>query len=77
LTAAFLAPKLMQRAVEFDEQYADLNLGFADGAVMAYAERHDLPILTFDFADFRATRSTRGPWKLVVDEARYRGVIRG
>jgi hypothetical protein len=35
---------------------------------MAYAERHDLPILTFDFRDFRATSSTRGPWRLVLSE---------
>ena len=35
---------------------------------MAYAERHDLPILTFDFRDFRATESARGPWRLVLSE---------
>jgi hypothetical protein len=38
---------------------------------MALAERHRLPILTFDFAHFRATRPRRGYWTLVVDEARY------
>jgi hypothetical protein len=38
---------------------------------MALAERHDLPILTFDFEHFRATRPRRGYWRLVVDEARY------
>lgn len=38
---------------------------------MALAERHELPILTFDFAHFRATKPARGHWKLVVDEARY------
>lgn len=27
-------------------------MGFVDAAIMAYAERHDLPILTFDFEDF-------------------------
>lgn len=38
---------------------------------MALAERHGLPILTFDFAHFRATKPARGHWRLVVDEARY------
>lgn len=35
------------------------------------AERHELPILTFDFEHFRATRPERGFWQLVIDEARY------
>jgi hypothetical protein len=39
---------------------------------MAYAERHELPILTFDFHDFRAATPERGHWRLVVDEQRYR-----
>jgi len=39
---------------------------------MALAERKDLPVLTFDFEDFRATTPKRGHWDLVVDEARYR-----
>ena len=38
---------------------------------MAYAERHHLPVLTFDFEDFRATRPAKGHWRLVIDEARY------
>jgi hypothetical protein len=38
---------------------------------MAVAERQKLPILTFDFEDFRATRPSRGFWRLVVDESRY------
>ena len=42
---------------------------------MAYAERHDLPILTFDFADFRATGPDRGHWRLFVDEALYAHAI--
>jgi len=33
---------------------------------MALAERDDLPILTFDFRDFRATQPRRGYWRLVV-----------
>ena len=71
----FLTPALLRRAVEIDEQYADLDLGFTDAAVMAIAERHDLPILTFDFRDFRATAPERGEWRLFVDEARYRGAV--
>ena len=68
---AFLTPTLLRRAVEFDRAHADLDLGLADSAVMAVAERYELPILTFDFTHFRATRPKRGFWRLVVDEARY------
>jgi predicted nucleic acid-binding protein len=68
---AYLSAGLLRRAVEIDARFADLNLGFADAAVMAVAERHDLPILTFDFEHFRATRPERGYWRLVIDEARY------
>jgi hypothetical protein len=38
---------------------------------MALAERRRLPILTFDFEHFRATRPARGYWRLIVDENRY------
>lgn len=65
---AFLSPGLLERAAELDATYADLDLGFVDASIMAYAERHDLPILTFDFRDFRATASKRGPWRLVLSE---------
>jgi uncharacterized protein len=68
---AYLSAGLLRRAVEIDTGFADLNLGFADAAVMAVAERHHLPILTFDFEHFRATRPQRGFWQLVIDEARY------
>ncbi len=68
---AFLSQGLLCRATEIDLQFADLDLGFVDAAVMAYAERHDLPILTFDFRDFRAAPPQRGYWTLVVDEHRY------
>ena len=68
----FLTPGLFRRATEIDAQYVDLNLGFADAAVMACAERHNLPILTFDFRDFRATAPDSGSWRLVVDESTYR-----
>jgi predicted nucleic acid-binding protein len=74
---AYLSAGLLRRAVEIDAGFADLDHGFADAAVMALAERHDLPILTFDFEHFRATRPRRGYWRLVVDEARYADSTRG
>jgi uncharacterized protein len=69
---AYLSAGLLRRAVELDNRYADLNLGFVDTCVMAIAERHQLPILTFDFVDFRATESASGPWRLVLEEHVYR-----
>lgn len=74
-SAGFLSPGLLRRAAEIDAQYPALNLGLVDAAVMAYAERHELPVLTFDFADFRAARPVRGHWRLVVDEARYAAAV--
>jgi uncharacterized protein len=71
LGAAFLTPELLRRAVGIDARYADLELGLVDASIMAYAERHRLPILTFDFPDFRATAPEEGHWRLVVDEALY------
>jgi predicted nucleic acid-binding protein len=68
---AFLSAGLLRHAVEIDARFADLDLGLADAAVMAYAERHDLPVLTFDFEHFRATCPRTGFWRLVIDEARY------
>ena len=68
---AFLSAGLMRRAIEFDARFANLDLGFVDGCVMAIAEQMRAPILTFDFEHFRATRPRRGFWQLVVDEARY------
>lgn len=70
-TPAFLTPGLLERAAEIDSRFADLDLGLTDASVMAYAERHDLPVLTFDFEHFRAAPPRRGYWRLVVDEARY------
>jgi predicted nucleic acid-binding protein len=67
---------LFRRAVELDASFADLDLGLVDGSVMALAERDRLPILTFDFEHFRATRPARGFWRLVVDEARYLEAVR-
>jgi uncharacterized protein len=66
-----LSPALLRRAVEIDATFADLGLGYTDAAVMAVAERDRLPVLTFDFEHFRATRPTHGFWELVVDEHRY------
>lgn len=64
---------MYDRAVAYDARYPELDLGLADGVVMALAERERLPILTFDFRDFRATRPFRGGWwRLVVDEAHLR-----
>lgn len=65
---AYLTPKLINRASDLDSKYAGLNLGFVDACVMAIAEQHELPILTFDFTDFRATESASGPWRLALDE---------
>jgi predicted nucleic acid-binding protein len=76
-TVAFLSATLLRRAVEIEARFADLDLGFVDGCVMALAERHRLPILTFDFEHFRASRPDRGFWRLVVDEARYADAIEG
>lgn len=70
-TVAFLSPALLRRAVEIDAHFADLDLGLVDAAVMAVAERHTLPVLTFDFEHFRAAPPARGFWRLVVDEHRY------
>jgi predicted nucleic acid-binding protein len=73
---AFLSQGLLQRAVEIDSSFADIGLGFVDATVMAYAERHNLPILTFDFEHFRATSPEHDHWKLVIDEHRYQDATR-
>lgn len=72
---AYMTAGLVQRATDLDSKYADLNLGFVDAAVMAIAERHELPIFTFDFRGFRATESAKGPWRLAIDERVYRREI--
>jgi uncharacterized protein len=68
---AFLSQGLLKRAVEIDTKFSDLDLGLVDASVMAYAERHDLPVFTFDFEDFRAAPPPSGYWRLVIDESRY------
>jgi predicted nucleic acid-binding protein len=75
-SAAFLSPGLLSRAAELDARYADLDLGLVDTSIMAYAERHRLPILTFDFRDFRATTSAHGPWHLVLNERQLASAAR-
>jgi predicted nucleic acid-binding protein len=70
-SVAFLSAGLLRSAADIDARFADLDLGLVDAAVMAYAERHDLPILTFDFEHFRAATPPGGYWRLVVDESRY------
>ena len=72
----FMTQGLLRRAAEIDARYRDIDLGFVDSAIMAYAERHDLPILTFDFEDFRAVPPEGGYWRLVVDETRYQEAVR-
>jgi uncharacterized protein len=74
---AYVTAALMRRAAELDRKYADLNLGLVDGCVMAIAERHGLPIFTFDFTDFRATESADGPWRLAIDERLYEREVGG
>lgn len=73
---AYATAGLMRRAVELDRKYADLNLGVVDSCVMAIAERHELPIFTFDFRDFRATESADGPWRLAIDEHAFRRLVK-
>ena len=73
---AYMTSGLMRRAVEVDAKYASLGIGLVDASVMAIAERHDMPIFTFDFRDFRATESTAGPWRLAIGEDVFRREIR-
>jgi predicted nucleic acid-binding protein len=75
-TVVNLSPGLLRRAVQIDAAFADLDLGYTDAAVMAVAECDRLPVLTFDFAHFRATHSESGFWQLVIDEHRYRAHMR-
>lgn len=74
-TVAYLTPDLLRRAVAIDARFESLNLGFVDGCVMAVAERQLLPVLTFDFRDFRAAPPSAGSWQLVIDEGRYLDAI--
>jgi predicted nucleic acid-binding protein len=72
LTVAYLTPGLLRTAVAIDARFADVDLGFVDASVMAVADRERTPILTFDFADFRAVPRPDGTaWPLLVDEASF------
>ena len=68
---AFSSAAVLKRTVEIDARFADLGLGLTDASVMAMAERHRHPILTFDFEHFRAAPPQGGYWRLVIDESRY------
>jgi predicted nucleic acid-binding protein len=72
---AFSSAAQLRRAAEIDARFADLGLGLADTSVMALAERHSHPILTFDFEHFRAAPPRDGYWRLVIDEARFARAI--
>jgi predicted nucleic acid-binding protein len=64
-----LTPGLLREAVDIDARFADLDLGLVDASVMAVAARERLPILTFDFEDFRAAPRPDGtPWMLLLDQ---------
>lgn len=71
----YLTPQLLRTAVAIDARFVALNLGLVDAAVMALAQRHQLPVLTFDFEDFRAAPPSSGFWQLVIDESRYHEAI--
>ena len=65
LTAQDLA-----RCGELIAGYRNLDLGLADTAVMATAERLGIPrILTLDERDFRAVRPLKGPFVLLPSDA--------
>lgn len=69
--------RVFLRAAQIDANHADLDLGLVDASVMAVAEHHRLPILTFDFADFRAAPSPAGPWPLVITEQQLARALKG
>lgn len=73
---AYMTANLLRRATELDDKYADLKLGFVDTSVMAIAERHEMPIFTFDFRGFRATESAAGPWRLAMDEHAFQYYVK-
>jgi len=76
-TLVFPTAGIMRTAAAIDARYADLDLGITDATVMTFADREALPVLTFDFEDFRAAPPPGGFWRLVGDEERYlRAVMR-
>jgi predicted nucleic acid-binding protein len=57
----FLEPEEYQTALDVDKQYADLELGLADLAIIVLARRfRTRRILTFDHHCFRAVRPLQG-----------------
>jgi predicted nucleic acid-binding protein len=49
------------RAIEVQDQYADLDLGLSDASLIVLSERHDvLDLLTLDERHFRAVRGAGG-----------------
>ena len=65
-----LAAHDLVRCRELIAGYRDLDLGLADTAVMATAERLGIPrILTLDERDFRAVRPRKGPFVLLPSDA--------
>ena len=72
LSVAYLTPGLLREAVSVDARFADLDLGLVDASVMVVARRKAIPVLTFDFQDFRAAPRPDGTaWPLLVDEAAF------
>ena len=56
----------LSRCRQLIEQYRSLDLGLADAAVVATAERFRIDtILTLDERDFRAVRPSTGPFRLL------------
>lgn len=72
---SYLNARLFSRAVEIDAKYEGLDLGIVDASVMAIAEEGNYPILTFDYADFRAAPPEAGHWWLLIDEGQYRDAV--
>jgi predicted nucleic acid-binding protein len=67
-----LSPSQFEAARAIDERHADLDLGYVDASVMAFADATDSVIMTFDFTHFRAAPPARGrAWRLMVDESEY------
>lgn len=75
VSIGYLNVRLFTRAVEIDAKYEGLDLGIVDTSVMAIAEEGNYPILTFDYADFRAAPPESGHWWLLVDESQYLDAI--
>ncbi|TDD97249.1 type II toxin-antitoxin system VapC family toxin [Jiangella asiatica] len=71
-TTAALTPSEIRRAVDIDEQYADLGLGLTDCTLVVLAARHNtLDLLTLDERHFRAVTPLHGDaFRLLPSDAR-------